>query len=219
MCHCFRHCPKAQHELSCPLVRRKLLSGKLFALASIASTTLFIGKLHIIFLHCRLVVGLSDAGMSATRAQKHWLANTLHHLSVVLLQVLSLQSQIHWLTEQNTQLHTAAQQAAADAAAAAPHPAACDRDAALVAASSSAAAAVEKVQERAAELEAELRRSKRAELKLQALLFRCVRPWLGPSGAPTPPALPRTLGGPSCGLLGNEVVGSQNHPTPTRHCC
>lgn len=85
--------------------------------------------------------------------------------------LLSLESQIHWLKVQNTQLHEAkasAQQSSANAVVAAPAPAA----ATTVAAADHAE--VERVTARCTELEGELRKSKRAEQKLQALLYRCV---------------------------------------------
>ncbi len=95
------------------------------------------------------------------------LLNMAHHTSQALLsakakeaelnaRMLSLESQIHWLTEQNTQL----QQSLASGGGGpppAPPPAALPEDIAA----------------RIASLESELRKSRRAEQKLQALLFRC----------------------------------------------
>ncbi|GFH27477.1 quinolinate phosphoribosyltransferase [decarboxylating], partial [Haematococcus lacustris] len=101
--------------------------------------------------------------------------------------VLSLESQIHWLGEQNTQLTSALkklQEAAATAppanmagAAAGPGHDAAEATSAEAAAASAhacmpAGAGAAALADKCAALEAELRRAKRAELKLQALLFR-----------------------------------------------
>ncbi len=96
--------------------------------------------------------------------------------------VLSLESQIHWLGEQNAQLEAAIARggAAAPAAGAAAAGAQPPAEAAAPAAAAQAipAAAPQQQQQlsdletRCSSLESELRKSKRAELKMQALLFR-----------------------------------------------
>lgn len=127
--------------------------------------------------------------------------------------VLSLESQIHWLSEQNTQLQAAlqtqqqrgaqeaeggatvglaeggagAEQGAAAVAAAAPQQggtaaAGGTAGAEQAAAGAGAAGAVDPgLAQRCALLESDLRKAKRAELKLQAMLYR----WAGKEGAPS----------------------------------
>ena len=87
--------------------------------------------------------------------------------------MLSLESQIHWLTEQNKQLtiQTAAasgQQGAGGTSSAAVAPA----EATMAAAAAVSAKEVEELRGSCTALEADLRKTKRAEQKLQALLFR-----------------------------------------------
>lgn len=87
---------------------------------------------------------------------------------------LSLESQIHWLTEENQRLQQ--QQAAGAPAAAAP------------------AAPPPELQERIANLESELRRAKRGEMKLQALLYR-LRKDVDSAGGPAAAAAAGSVGG------------------------
>ena len=87
--------------------------------------------------------------------------------------MLSLESQIHWLTEQNKQLtiQTAAAsslQGAGGTSSAAVAPA----EATMAAAAAVSAKEVEELRGSCTALEADLRKTKRAEQKLQALLFR-----------------------------------------------
>jgi hypothetical protein len=81
--------------------------------------------------------------------------------------LLSLESQIHWLNERNAQLDTALQQQAQQQPA--------GDEGVEAAGQAGVGGVVSELQGRCTALEGELRKAKRAELKLQALLFR----WAG----------------------------------------
>lgn len=97
------------------------------------------------------------------------------HEAALNARVLSLESQIHWLGEQNAQLTGAlavAQEGATQAIATVAGMGAGAQQHRPAVASVAMEAELGALGERCAALEADLRKAKRAELKLQALLYR-----------------------------------------------
>ena len=88
--------------------------------------------------------------------------------------MLSLESQIHWLTEQNKQLTIQTAAASGQQGAGGPSSVTAAPAEAMTTAAAAAVSAkeVEELRGSCTALEADLRKTKRAEQKLQALLFR-----------------------------------------------